>query len=295
MQVAILGCGYVGLALGQQLHAEGHEVVGVRRSEDGLAAIREAGLTAVEGDVTVSRTLDAVPSVDAVVFAASSGGRGAAPARRVYVEGLRTAISHFTARPDPPTRLVYTSSTGVYGDQDGAWVDETTDPDPTTEKTKVLLEAERIVTAAASKNLTTSVVRFAGLYGPERYRLTRYLDGPVAEGYLNMIHRQDAGGAVKHVLELADPPDLLLAVDDEPVDRWVFADWLAQACGRPRPEKETVPERLVTGDLRPAQGRRLRTSKRCANDRLKSLGYDLVYPTFREGYQPAIDHYRSQL
>lgn len=294
MRVAILGCGYVGLALGQQLRADGHDVIGLRRSEEGLAAIREAGLTAVQGDVTVSRTLEGVPSVDAIVFAASSGGRDAAAARDVYVDGLQTTISHFTDRSDPPDRLVYTSSTGVYGDQDGAWVDETTEPEPTTEKTNFLLEAERMARAGGSETLTASVVRFGGLYGPDRYRLRRYVEGPVAEGYLNMIHRQDAAGVIKHVLHLPDPPELLLAVDDEPVDRWVFADWLAKACGRARPQKETVPQRLVTADLSAAQERRLRTSKRCSNDRLKSLGYELFYPTFREGYQPAIEEYRSQ-
>lgn len=294
MHVAILGCGYVGIALGQQLRAAGHDVVGVRRSEAGLEAIRAAGLRAVRGDVTEPRTLDAVPAVDGIVFAASSGGRDADAARSIYIDGLRTVISHFTARSNPPTRLVYTSSTGVYGDHDGGWVDETSVPTPSTEKTEVLLEAERIARDATPETLRASVVRFAGLYGPDRYRLERYLDGPVVEGYLNMIHRRDAAGAIKHLLELADPPELVLAADNEPVDRWVFADWLAAACDQPRPEKETIPERLLRDTLSAAQERRLRTNKRCANDRLRGLGYDFVYPTFREGYQPAIEQYRSQ-
>src|SRR5699024_2439530 len=125
MSVAILGCGYVGLALGRSL-APDRRVVGVRRSADGRAAIERAGFEAVEADVTSQEDLAAVPDVDTVVFAASSGGRGADAAREIYVDGLRTTIETFGAREGSPDRLVYTSSTGVYGDHDGDWVDEGT-------------------------------------------------------------------------------------------------------------------------------------------------------------------------
>src|SRR6056297_2047680 len=144
MRVAILGCGHVGLELGRQLAARDHEPIGVRRSDEGVARIEDAGFDAVQADVTDRESLAAVPDIDAIVFAASSGGRGADAAREVYVEGLRTAIEHFGGREDAPDRFVYTSSTGVYGDHDGGWVDESTPLDPTTEKTEVLAEAERV-------------------------------------------------------------------------------------------------------------------------------------------------------
>jgi nucleoside-diphosphate-sugar epimerase len=295
MDVAILGCGYVGLELGRQLAAAGHSPVGVRRSEDGLAAIRDAGFDAVQADVTDADSLSAVPDVDAAVFAASSGGRGADAAREVYVEGLRTAIEHFGAREDSPEQFVYTSSTGVYGDHDGDWVDEETPLDPTTEKTEVLVEAERVTRERAPEfGMDPTVVRFAGLYGPDRYRLTRYLDGPVTEGYLNMVHREDAAGVVRFALtdDAAADSEVLLAVDDEPVSKWDFADWLADEAGVEHPEKQTVEERLEAGDLSEPAERRLRTSKRCSNDRLGELGYEFAYPTFREGYRAAVDAFR---
>src|SRR6056297_883672 len=165
MHVAILGCGYVGLELGRQLTARGHRAIGVRRSDDGLAAIEDAGFEAVRADVTDADSLDAVPDVDAVVFAASSGGRDAAAAREVYVEGLRTAVEQFAARADPPDRLVYTSSTGVYGDHGGDWVDEETPLDPQTAKTEVLAEAERVaLDETADRGLDGTVARLAGIY-----------------------------------------------------------------------------------------------------------------------------------
>lgn len=289
MEIAIIGCGYVGIAAGRLLQREGHRVVGVRRSDEGLAVLREAGLEAVQADVTDPGSLGAVPGADALIFAASTGGGGAEAARAVFVEGLRNVISEFGDRDEPPERLVYTSSTGVYGNLDGGWVDEETAPVPSTPKTEVLLEAEGVARSATSTGMRPTVVRFGGLYGPERYRLERYLEGPVTDGTLNMLHREDAAGILSFVLGLAEPPTLLLAVDNEPVDRWVFANWLARACGRPLPAKITAEQRLVESDPSRTAERRLRSDKRCSNARLRDLGYTFSFPTFREGYTPAVE------
>ncbi|EMA17360.1 MULTISPECIES: SDR family oxidoreductase [Haloarcula] len=292
-RVAILGCGYVGLELGRQLQDD-HEVVGVRRSAGGIEAIEDAGFEAVRADVTDPESLAAVPDADWLVFAASSGGRGAEAAREVYVEGLRTAIDHFWSRADPPERLVYTSSTGVYGDHDGAWVDEETALDPQTEKTEVLAEAERVARERPVEHGGHgAVARFAGLYGPERYRLERYLEGPVTAGYLNMVHRADATGAVRHLLTEDHREEVVLVVDDEPVEKWAFADWLAEQCDVPFPPKQTTAERLADDSLSETAKRRIQTSKRCSNDRLRELGYEFEYPTFREGYRDAVRNYRQ--
>lgn len=297
MRIAILGCGYVGLELGQQLLEGGHEPIGVRRSEDGCRAIEEAGFTAVQADVTDASDLQTVPDVDALVFAASSGGRGAEAAERVYVDGLQTAIEQFGERENPPDRLVYTSSTGVHGDHGGDWVDEETPLEPTTEKTAVLAEAERIALEEPPKQadeFSGTVARYAGLYGPDRYRLERYLEGPVTDGYLNMVHRDDAAGSVRFLLEEGLAREAVVqVVDDEPVSKWDFADWLAEQCGVVHPPKRTKAERLEAGDLSEAAQRRILTSKRCLNDRLRGLGYEFAYPTYREGYQAAITSYTT--
>ncbi|MCU4925328.1 SDR family oxidoreductase [Halobacteria archaeon AArc-dxtr1] len=295
MHVAILGCGYVGLELGRQLTERGHDAVGVRRSRDGVDRIEDAGFAGVQADVTDADALAAVPDVDAIVFAASSGGRGADAAREIYVDGLRTTIETFGARTDAPDRLVYTSSTGVHGDHDGDWVDEETPIEPTTEKTAVLAEAERIALDEAPEHgLGGTVARYAGLYGPDRYRLERYLEGPVTEGYLNMVHRDDAAGAVRYLLcEDLARSDVVQVVDDEPASKWTFADWLAEQAGREQPPKQTTQERIAAGDLSDAAERRLRTSKRCSNAKLSELGYEFAYPTYREGYRDAIAAVRS--
>ena len=289
MTGVVLGCGYVGCELLRQLDTQ--DVVGVRRSADGLAAVEAAGGDAIEADVTEPDSLASVPDADWLVFAASAGGRDAEAARETYVDGLRTALDHFAGRESPPDRLVYTSSTGVYGDHDGDWVDEETVLSPATEKTQVLAEAEQIALDAPA-GIDGTVARFGGLYGPGRYRLERYLDGPVTAGYLNMVHRADAAGAVAFLLEADTGRNTVVnVVDDEPVEKWAFADWLAEQCDEPFPPKQTVEERLeaVAGD----GSRRIRANKRVGNDRLRSLGYDFAFPTFREGYRPAIDAYRA--
>lgn len=294
MDVAILGCGYVGLELGRQLTAAGHRAVGVRRSPEGLEAIEDAGFEAVRADVTDPDDLSAVPDVDAVAFAASAGGRDAETAREVYVEGLRTAVEAFGSRSEPPDRFVYTSSTGVYGDHGGDWVDEETPLDPATEKAAVLVEAERIALEAPREYGTDgTVARLAGLYGPGRARIERYLEGPVTEGYLNTVHRDDAAGAIRFLLENDDARgEVVLVADDEPVSKWTFADWLADECGVERPPKRTTEERLaeLSADNRSERARRrLLTSKRCSNAKLTGLGYSFKYPTYRDGYRPEIE------
>jgi len=296
-RVAILGCGYVGCELGRRLAAgpDDHQVWGVRRSESGHKAVREAGIEPVRADLTDGDSLGAVPDVDWAVFAASAGGRDAGAARETYVEGLQSAIDHFGERDSPPERFVYTSSTGVYGDFGGAWVDEETPLDPTTERQEILLEAERTAIDQSSKHgIAGTVARFGGLYGPNRYRIERYLDGPVTEGYLNLTHRDDAAGALSFLLEEgAARGEVINVVDDEPVSKHVLADWFAAECGVDEPEKRTVEERLADANLSEAAKARIAANKRCSNEKLRGLGYEFAYPTYREGYRDAIEAYRS--
>jgi nucleoside-diphosphate-sugar epimerase len=295
MRVAILGCGYVGLALGVRLESA-TTVYGVRRSGSGLEAIEAAGLTPMEGDVTEPESLAAVPDVDALVFAASAGGRDVDAVRDTYVAGQRGAIEAFAERDDPPERYIYTSSTGVYGDHGGDWVDESTPVTPETAREEALHTAESVaLEEAARAGMTPTVARLAGLYGPDRYRLSRYVEGPVTEGILNLCHRVDAARALAHLLRTGRAGgELVTVVDDQPMDKWVLADWLAAACGEPAPPKRTVTEAIEAGDLSEAAARRRRASKRCSNDKLRTLGFEPAYPTAHAGYLPATEAARRR-
>ena len=290
MRVAVLGCGYVGTELARRLVDGGHRATGVVRSREGADRVEATGARAVRADVTDADSLSAVPDADALVFAASAGRGSVADARRLYLDGLRNAIDEFSARGSPPSRLLLASSTGVYGDRDGDWVDSSTPVDPPGPKAEIVADAETLVREAG---VDGTVVRFGGLYGPGRYRLRRYLEGPVTAGYRNSTHRDDAAGALKFLLEgdLARD-ETVLVVDGDPAEKRAFADWLADECGVDRPPKRTLDERPSDGDLSTAARRRLASRKRCRNDRLLGLEYELEAPSVYEGYRPAIEAFR---
>jgi len=287
MHVLVLGCGYVGRELGRQLLDAGHDVTGVVRSAGSAEHVESDGIEAVRADLTDHDAASTLPDADAVVFAASAGRGSAAEARALYVDGLGAVVSEFEGRESSPERLLLTSTTGVYGDHGGDWVDESTPIAPERSKAAVIAEAEAIVHRS---EIDGTVARFAGLYGPGRYRIDAYLDS-VTAGWRNSTHRDDAAGALAWFLtENVARNETVLVCDGTPVDRWEFADWLAERCGAPAAEKLTGEERL--DGLSESASLRVASQKRCRNDRLLELGYELRHPSVYEGYEPAIDAYR---
>jgi nucleoside-diphosphate-sugar epimerase len=283
MRVLIIGPGYIGLPLGAELVRRGHEVFGLRRSGDATGELKAAGIQPLTGDITQPATLAALPaSFDWVVNCVSSTHGGVADYRRVYLDGARNLVDWLTLTP--PKKFVYTSSTGVYGQNDGSVVDETSPTDPPTETSRVLVETEQLFLAAArERNFPAVVLRVAGIYGPGRgWWLKQFLAGEArleGEGrrMMNMIHRDDVIGCVMAALERGRPGEIYNAVDDEPVTQRDFLTWLAAQLNRPLPP--TVPE-----DAEVTRKRGV-THKRISNQKLRrELEYVFKFPTFREGY-----------
>jgi len=124
MRVLILGCGYVGLPLAAELARRGQVVFGVRRTRATDHALRVAGVEPWVADVTDPASLARLPDpFDWVVNCVSASGEGAADYRHIYLDGMRNVLDWLAS--SPPQRFVYTSSTGVYGQRDGAEVTET--------------------------------------------------------------------------------------------------------------------------------------------------------------------------
>ncbi len=168
MRALIVGCGYVGLPLGKELARLGHEVFGLRRSALAAAEMQAAGITPLLADVTQPDTLAKLPrDFDWVVNCTASGGGGADDYRKVYLEGNRNLIAWLAG--SPLKKFIYTSSTSVYAQNDGAVVTENSPAEPDAPTAKVLVETEKLLLAVAKMNLKTAgipLIRPAGTFSP---------------------------------------------------------------------------------------------------------------------------------
>jgi nucleoside-diphosphate-sugar epimerase len=287
MRVLIVGCGYVGFPLGVELARLGHEVFGVRRTEEGGAEMQRAGLKPLVADVTKAAELARLPGpFDWVVNCVSSMKGGADEYREVYLRGTINLIEWLSA--NPPKKFVYTGSTSVYRQTDGLPVKESSPCEPTGGTSRVLVETENVLLEAARQGkLPAVVLRVAGIYGPERGHLfLQYLKNEAkiagqGERIINMIHRDDLTGIIIAALKNGRAGEIYNAVDDEPVAQIHFFRWLAETLGKWMPPFAGADEN--------AGGKRGLTNKKVQNRKLKmELGYQFKYPNFRKGYTAEI-------
>jgi nucleoside-diphosphate-sugar epimerase len=287
VRVLIVGCGYVGLPLGADLVRQGYEVFGLRRSAGAEAALKSAGIKPLSGDITKRDTLTHLPaSYDWVVNCVSASGGGADDYREVYLRGMKNLVTWLGATP--LKKFVYTSSTSVYGQNDGSLVEETSPTEPAAATGQVLVETEKVLLAAVrQQHFPAVILRLAGIYGPGRgYWFKQYLKNEAriegaGERILNMIHLGDVVGAIVAALNSGRPGEVYNAVDDEPVSQLHFFQWLSGYLGKDLPP--SMPEDPD------AVRKRGVTNKQVSNRRLKrELGYQFTYPTFREGYRAEI-------
>jgi nucleoside-diphosphate-sugar epimerase len=279
-KVLIVGCGYVGGRLAELLADDGRPVFGLKRSPGTLPA----GVTGIAADVSEPATLVGLPpSLDGLVYAVAPRNGSDGAYRTAYVEGLRNVLQAVSAQGDPPARVILVSSTGVYGQSDGGWVDEDTPPAPADSSGQIVLEGERVALGADGIGV---VLRLGGIYGPGRTRtVERVLNGeagcPGPDRYGNRIHRDDAARALHHLLDMPEPDAVYIGVDAEPAPLRDVYRWIADRAGVPDPCQAGEPEGWD------ATGRRA-TNKRCSSGRLVRSGFDFSYPTYREGYAPFI-------
>lgn len=279
--VLIAGCGYVGSALAVRLAAaQARPVYALRRSPVPTAP----GVTPLQADLCVPASLDVLgDDIELVVYAAATRGPSDDAAADAYVRGPENLMSALARRGARVRRVVFTSSTGVFGGREGAWVDESSATDATDATSRRVLEGERVFGAGP---FSATVLRLTGIYGPGRTRLVDDVrDGrarrPAGVQWTNRIHRDDCAGVLQHLLDLPSPPALVIGVDHEPADLADVQTWIAARLGVPAPppaaEGESVP------GLRGGRG-----SKRCSNALLLATGYRFTAPTYREGYAELI-------
>ena len=270
----IVGCGDVGGRLARQLLASHWQVSGLRRSVEHLPE----GVLPVAADLADPACPADWPQrcPDYVVYCVAASQHDEAGYQVAYVDGLRNVLRWLDEHGQRPRRLLFVSSSSVYAQQGGEWVDETAATEPAGYSGRLMLEAERL---AVQSGVPATRVRLTGIYGPGR----EFLLNQVRQGYRvaqepplygNRIHAEDAAGLLSFLLH-ADAQgvalqDCYIGVDDAPAPLAEVVDWLRGHMGVTQWSDQQRVRR--TG------------SKRCSNARARALGWVPRYPTFKEGY-----------
>jgi nucleoside-diphosphate-sugar epimerase len=271
----VIGCGYLGLRVARRWLAQGDSVAALTRSEAHANLFRDAGIEPVIGDVTQPTSLAGLPEVDTLLYAVGLDRNSGQSQRDVYVGGLDNVLGHMAGRV---RRLLYISSTSVYGQNSGEWVEESSEARPESENGRVCLDAENVLRDRVSD---ANILRLAGIYGPGRLvaRIESLRAGLVPEGnpeaWLNLIHVEDAVAAVVACERQDTPSSTYLICDDSPCRRREFYSLLAWMIGAPQPRFESPSPAGL--------------HKRCSNRRLhEELQVVLRFPGFNIGLPHAL-------
>jgi nucleoside-diphosphate-sugar epimerase len=287
MKRLIFGCGYLGERVAQRWAAAGDDVVVVTRSDSRAREFESQGFTAFVADVTQPETLRRLPAADTVLYAVGFDRTAGPNIDQVYAGGMRNVLS---ALPPRTGRLIYISTTGVYGSAGGDWIDEQTPPDPQRDGGKASLAAEEAL-RAHSWGSNSVILRLAGIYGPDRIPFIKDLHAgtPIAaprEGYLNLIHVDDAASVVAAAANLVTftvGPRVYCVSDGQPVVRGDFYREVARLAGSPPPQ-------FVEPDPNSPRALRAGANRRVRNERmLRELGVELVYPDHRAGLEAILN------
>jgi nucleoside-diphosphate-sugar epimerase len=275
-RILIAGCGYVGQATADLFHAAGWELEGWVSSPESAAKLSGKPYPVILVDIALRDQVNARPeNFDAVILCASTHGGEPDVYRRLYLNGARNLLDRFVG-----STIAFTSSTSVYGQQDGSWVTEESETKPMRETGRILLETEKLVLGGGG-----IVARLAGIYGPGRSALlTKFWTGeasvdPGNDHLINQVHRDDIAAALFLLLDRqSSARQIYNVVDDQPVLQSECYRWLSGKLNRPLPS---------IGNVR-WQSKRGKSNKRVSNTKLRTLGWKLRYPTFAEAMEKSI-------
>ena len=286
----IAGCGDVALRAAPLLQTH-YRLLGMYRRPENRESLRLQGITPVFGDLDIPDSLSKISGLaHAVLHLAPPPNLGRHDARTA---NLLAALTR-TRRPKTkikaamlPQRLVYISTSGVYGDCEGRLVDETHVLNPQTERALRRVDAERQLRSWGLRTgVSVSILRVPGIYAGNRLPLARLRDGiptllPEQDSFTNHIHADDLARIVVAALRLARPGRVYHACDDSHLKMGEYFDLVADRFGLPRPPRISRAE--AEGQISPGMLSFMRESRRLINTRLKhELHVNLRYPTVRD-------------
>ncbi|MDO4637347.1 MAG: sugar nucleotide-binding protein [Lautropia sp.] len=297
-RLLIIGCGDIGQRTVRHL-PHGWQIIGLAQHDDTLQSIRASGARALRADDHDSRHPTARPGrrhhtlprrlagwATHILHAApptSHDGDITDLLTRCWLRALAGArASRVTRRP--ARRLVYLSTTGVYGDRGGAWTAETDPPRPLTERARRRVNAEQQIRQAARTGLIAPIIlRTPGIYAADRLPVTRLQQRIPAlsaadDVVTNHIHADDLARIARTALLRGPHPRTINAVDDSQLHLGDYLDLVADRLGLPRPPRQSRASLQAT--LSPVRMSFMRESRRLHNRRLKQeLRVALRWPT----------------
>jgi nucleoside-diphosphate-sugar epimerase len=287
MERLIFGCGYLGTRVAKRWLEAGDTVFAVTRSTGRTAELERAGVVPLVADIHDHSTLAILPTVDTVLYAVGFDRSGSQSIRNVFVDALGNVLSNVCG--GKCSRFIYISSTGVYGQEDGQWVDEESPCQPVREGGLACLDAENLllregVPLPDGPAFEKCILRLAGIYGPGRIpRRQQVRAGKLIaaspEGWLNLIHVDDAARVVVAAADASEFPDLLLVADGCPLRR---EDYFKELCR----QLDAPPVCFEDPGGDSGRSQRALSSKRVSNQKmLTSLGLSLEFPSFSQGLE----------
>ncbi|MEZ5570581.1 MAG: epimerase [Halioglobus sp.] len=277
--VLIVGCGDLGIRAGTLLSRQGWRVSGVRRNTAALPA----EFVGYNADYTQPGSLAFAEALqpEFVIAVFNPAARSLAGYQAGFQGAMRNLLTGLGQHR--PRHIMMTSSTRVFAEAHGGWVDETSAVTDDDDSALAIIAAERDLLDSGHH---ASVVRFAGIYGnPDSRLLSRICRGelcsPEPVSFTNRIHREDCAGFLVHLIQQADAGKSLqpiyIGVDDQPAPRYEVESWLARQLGL----QDQIAREPAAGQPAPIHGS---GHKRCRNLALHESGYQLQYPDFRSGY-----------
>ena len=280
LKILFIGCGDIAQRTAKGLSKK-YDCFGLRRNPEKLPT----EITPITADASNAQQLFSVASggFDIWVATLTPAEFTRQAYQQSYLAVAQAMAQTVNALHQAPKLIIWVSSTSVYGDNKGDWVDETTKPNPVTFSGKILLQAEQII-----QNLpcSSTVVRFSGIYGPGRTRLLSQVQAgkgrpKLPEQWSNRIHAEDCGAVLAHLIELFESEKpiepIYLASDSEPVTQYDIRQWLAQKL-----DVSLIAEVVKLGSIR-----------RCSNRQLLDTGFKFNYPSYKEGYAALIEDQKA--
>jgi len=280
--VLIVGCGDIGERLAGLCRQRNLPVTGLVRSADGVARLRRAGIEPIRTDLAQADAIDTLPTAGATVFHLAPPPRDGE--RDPLIRGFLSAIDGDAL----PERLVLLSTTAVYGDCGGDWIDETHPVAPQTARGLRRLDAEQAARDwSARTGVPLVILRVGGIYGPGRLPIARIEKGlPIlreAESpFTNRIHQDDLAQVCLAAAERGRPGEVYNVSDGRPGTMSRYFKDIARARGLPLPPEVSLAEaeRVMSAGMLSY----LKESRRLANDKmLRELGVVLRYPDLAAG------------